>query len=587
MKGPRARRLLLPLVPLVLPLLALGAISALTISRYISGEVDAAAVRRLADARTTIDLLLGELETLRSFFSAEPAVFHNTRALLLEERLSYEDYLFFTLVRGLLVNAVASEARRQPFKSAIYLYFPNPQGRVINSLYGISSVDKLDDSGWIASLRAAPQSRLFWSESRTVRPYGLAPPVDVITVCHRLGPPGQRAGDGVLATNLYRSRIEAAVDPHVLVLNEEGKPIVNAALLAAVGADGAVLASRPPGSLVIGSGTRSFVVTLSEPTHYGWRFASVVDQRSLTRVPARLLAWTAVLSFAALAFGIAASARQSLRNRRIVEAVLAVLHSEEEQKPPPPVPEAGGGDLRYILEQIILNYVARRSLEDRQRALTLAALQSQMNPHFLFNTLDAISWKAHSLTGGRNAVNDMIENLAGLLRYSLADRPELVTVAEEIEHARCYVAIQQFRYRDLFSVSWNCEAAALGCRVVRLLLQPLLENSVYHGIKPARRKGRIEVTIRRADGRLAIAVGDDGQGMASERVQAVLAEMREDRVTGDTIGLRNTYRRLCLQFGEDNCAAAIRSRPGEGTVVELQVPATESPDAPAAEPAGP
>ncbi len=577
---PRARRLLL-FVPLVLPLLAMGAISALTMSRYISGEVETATMRRLADARTTVDLVLGELETLATFLAAEPTVLHNTKTLLLEDELSHEDYTFLTVVRALLVNAVASEARRQPFKSAIYLYFPNPQGRVINSLYGISSVDKLDDSGWLASLRLAPRERRFWSESRTVRPYGFGPAVDLITVYHRLGSPGDQGGDGVLATNLYRSRVEAAIDPRVLVVNEQGRPIVNAALLEALGAEGsaAVLGGRAPGRLLFRSGSRSFVVTLSGPTQYGWTFASVVDRRSLYRVPGRLLVYTAILSFAALAFGIAMNARQSLRNRRIVEAVLAVLHSEKEQKPPPPVPQAGGGDLRYILEQIIRNYVERQSLESRQRSLMFAALQSQINPHFLFNTLDAISWKAFALTRGRNAVTEMIENLAAMLRYSLADRPELVTVREELEHARQYVAIQQFRYRDLFSVIWNCEPAALECRVVRLLLQPLLENSLYHGIKPARRKGRIEVTIRRSDGRLSIAVRDDGDGMTNERLQAVLAQMREDRIASETIGLRNTYRRLCVRFGEARCSAAIRSRPGDGTVVELEVPALETPEA--------
>lgn len=237
-------------------------------------------------------------------------------------------------------------------------------------------------------------------------------------------------------------------------------------------------------------------------------------------------------------------------------------------------------EIKYITENILRSLDRSREMEhELHRRMTMlnraqvAALQTQINPHFLNNTLSTINWLAKGLTGGKdNEVTGVVESLSRLMRTSMESEGTLTTLREEISHAATYLEIQQTRYRGMIDVSWKVPRELLDQRIVRITLQPLVENAIYHGIKP-RRRGRIDISAETENGRCMISVTDDGVGAAADEIEDLNAGFsREDYAAGGThIGLSNVNQRLKLVFGEEAGLHLSPRRPS-GLEVKITIP---------------
>ncbi|ALS26568.1 histidine kinase [Paenibacillus sp. 32O-W] len=213
----------------------------------------------------------------------------------------------------------------------------------------------------------------------------------------------------------------------------------------------------------------------------------------------------------------------------------------------------------------------REILEEKlhKREIELKFLQSQVNPHFLYNTLDSIYWVAEQ--SGVDEISDVVLDLSQFFRLSLSRGKEFVTVEETIEHLKSYLRIQQFRHTDKFEVQWDVEPDLLQVRIVKLMLQPVVENAIVHGLEKAAGPCRLTVRIRRQGEYLNCSVGDTGIGMGAERVKRLLDELKRESGPSDTTyGLRNLYQRLKILYGDD-MDLQIDSKPGEGTVVTIRI----------------
>lgn len=209
----------------------------------------------------------------------------------------------------------------------------------------------------------------------------------------------------------------------------------------------------------------------------------------------------------------------------------------------------------------------------RVKEAELKMLQAQINPHFLYNTLDSIRWMA--VKHQAYDVGEQIEALADLFRHTLNQGEELTTLRKELEHLNHYLIIQQNRFAD--KLHWTVEAAdeLLDCELPKLLLQPLVENAIVHGIEPKLELGHIHIAISRcAAGNLVLQVSDDGMGMDTDevarRIQAVEAH-EPPRQRG--FALRNMEERIQMRYGEPY-GIALSSRAGEGTSVTITLPYT-------------
>ena len=213
-----------------------------------------------------------------------------------------------------------------------------------------------------------------------------------------------------------------------------------------------------------------------------------------------------------------------------------------------------------------------REQEERRRS-ELDALQSQINPHFLYNTLDSIVWM---IEGERNddAVF-MVTQLASLFRISLSKGRTVISIKDELLHARNYMNIQKVRYKDAFEITWNISEEILDYCTVKLILQPILENALYYGIDALGDEGEILVQGRRVGGDIYISVRDNGLGMPPDKVAQLLEDVeheeRENR-HGSGVGLINVHKRIMLRFGPQY-GLKIESEPDEGTTVTIHLPA--------------
>lgn len=227
--------------------------------------------------------------------------------------------------------------------------------------------------------------------------------------------------------------------------------------------------------------------------------------------------------------------------------------------------------MRHLMDDII-------EQEAQKRRSELDVLQSQINPHFLYNTLDSVVWMTEN--GRTDEAILMVTSLARFFRISLSRGSNIIPIADELEHARHYLTIQKMRYKNKFSAVIAAEDGVEGLYTIKLIVQPILENAIYHGMAYADGDGEITVRARRDGEDVVIEVADNGPGMPEETVERLLDQSyaAAPGTKGSGIGLRNVHQRIRLTFGEEY-GLAIHSEPDAGTTVCIRLPVLEGPEA--------
>ena len=217
----------------------------------------------------------------------------------------------------------------------------------------------------------------------------------------------------------------------------------------------------------------------------------------------------------------------------------------------------------------IQNLMERVHREEQElRKTELKALQAQINPHFLYNTLDSIQWMCEQ--GKTKDAAEMVRALARLFRISISRGRELITIKEELQHAENYLIIQSYRYRSQFSYTIDASDELMDCLCNKITIQPLIENAIYHGIDRMVDEGEIKITVKPAedDDDILITVSDNGVGMTKEQCGKILAKDRSD---SGGIGVKNVNDRLKIYFGK-KYGLSIESELDVGTTVTVRIP---------------
>lgn len=209
--------------------------------------------------------------------------------------------------------------------------------------------------------------------------------------------------------------------------------------------------------------------------------------------------------------------------------------------------------------------------EIREKDAQIAALQSKINPHFLYNTLGSISMYAE--VEGNQEVVTMTNNLSKLLRYSLSGQKEHVNLGDELNHVRGYMTIQKMRYEDRIDFQLENDEALLACRVIPLIIQPIVENAINHGIDKGVGSGKITLSYKIEDALLRIVIEDDGIGMTQEQLGAIRRRLMFTKDLGGKSGngLLNVHRRIVLHYGE-SYGLMLESMPYQGLKVVMTLP---------------
>lgn len=326
------------------------------------------------------------------------------------------------------------------------------------------------------------------------------------------------------------------------------------------------------------------VITLVDSGFGPYKYVSVVplksfeDEFSKRRMYFVLFVLISFLLSAIASFIISIRTYEPLRN------IMSIIDDSEGMQ----ILKQGTGDqenineTRYIINTILKTTKINHEMEEElayklsllNRAQTVA-LQYQINPHFLINTLDTINWTAIGLTNSDNKVSSMVTSLADLFRLSLDAKDNLISIEQELEYVKKYLFLLEFRYPDKFNVIWDIQEEVLAYKIVKLSIQPLVENAVYHGIKPKRQKGKLTIRCFLDGENICVEVEDDGVGLNGNKVDEIQKILSQDyTVEVEHIGLRNINQRVKLIFGEE-FGINMKSTPKKGSVFSITIPAVK------------
>lgn len=323
-------------------------------------------------------------------------------------------------------------------------------------------------------------------------------------------------------------------------------------------------------------GNKSYMVHTSIDNSYQLRIVSLISQD---------IVWEnikGIANFFFLVLGVSAVVLLLIAYRTAKESfdridyMVNVFRDAELGKYPTQPRQEEKNEYDVVLNNIIYlflhNMELNNSLKQKQQEQEIAeltALQLQINPHFLFNVLQNVEFEMKRLGKGTDAVCRMLEDLSEILQYALKNPMETITLRQEIEYLKKYVAIQRLRFGDNFIVYYEIDDNLWDFPVFRLMLQPLVENSILHGVRHLPGKGYIKVKIFVRADRVIFRVVDNGVGMTGEEIKEL--QSRIQKINVRHIGMSNVNSRLKIYYGEAS-AIHVKSRKNRGCVIEFFIP---------------
>ncbi|WP_270395640.1 cache domain-containing sensor histidine kinase [Mediterraneibacter massiliensis] len=328
-----------------------------------------------------------------------------------------------------------------------------------------------------------------------------------------------------------------------------------------------------------GNGRKLYTVSTSEDT--GWTVVGVADMSELMKEGKELTRLYILLALFFLAVGVFFARLLSRTiTRPIVSLEAAMKEVEKGHFESALMAENGGqaeirglGESFHIMVQEIQSLMEENVKEQKKkRKAEMQALQAQINPHFLYNTLDSIIWMAESGKHNKEVVR-MTSALSRLFRQSIGNAEELVLIRQELGYIETYLTIQEMRYRDKLAFDIKLEEEIENEKIVKLTLQPLVENAIYHGIKYIEGPGKIEIRGYYEQEDVVIEIRDNGAGMTKEELEHIFDKKTYTPGSGG-VGVRNVQNRLQLYYGAEYGLHYV-SEKGSGTTVYVRIPTGE------------
>ena len=317
-------------------------------------------------------------------------------------------------------------------------------------------------------------------------------------------------------------------------------------------------------------------VVVNTVSYTGWKLVGVIPYSTFNHGMVNIRYFLAMLILLMTMMLVVINRIVSLR---ISSPILKLNHSvrEYEAGEKPEIYIGGSQEIRHLGYSIQKSYEQIDDLmkkivleQNERRKSELDALQSQIHPHFLYNTLESITWM---IEGEKNdEAVFMISQLARLFRISLSKGRTIISIKDELQHAQSYMNIQKVRYKNSFSVTFDVDEEVYSYCTVKLILQPLLENAINYGVSGMDDSGEIVVTGRMQEDKIVLAVCDNGLGMPEEEAALVLTDSNRVHKHGSGVGLVNVNSRIQIVFGKEY-GLLVESEPDEGTRVSICIPA--------------
>ncbi len=512
----------------------------------------------------------------QNMMTVNPQLTLSLRKILMRGRSSYTDYVFLNSMKSILQSAASSH----PSIHSIYLYIDGYEN-FLSSSDGVRPLGNYFDTDWLAQYEALSGDADSAVIRRVIPASAYQREYNVLTIFQRM-----TYIKGIIVINIEENIfINGFADDlpfpqsALRVSTADGAELLCIGAYPADASTGAAdLSAAEPGFIRIDG--KWFLRAFSHDSHLSLDYslllpASVVWAKVWAGIAAPLLM---VLLVAVLTFILAWwTTRQNFRQ---IDEVIQLFDAAEKGMLSAELlhPAQINDEYDLIINNVIRSFMNTTFLDKQlseqkyqKQVAELTALQLQINPHFLMNTPQTLDFEVCKLTNSfHSPLNTIISNLSDILRYSLASINAPVSVQDELENVQKYVEIQNFRFPDTIFVDYDVDDDALDLPFKRLLLQPLVENSISHGIRPTLRPGHIRIRIAVEGAWLAVSCEDNGAGIPSEKLDF----LRKNLTQGDggtSIGLNNVNRRLVLHYGEQS-GLRLESETDHYTRVSFRIP---------------
>ncbi len=539
-------------LPLVIVTLLLGGGAMLLAHNFIRGNSVRVADQTLAEVSEYYDVILDEMDSLSLMFSTNPEMVSRLRQVFSQDTaMDLSGYRDARLIRSL----ISAPANAYSHIHRVYVYLDNPARMVLSSDQAFATLPYLNDRTWYDAYVTLPPGAQSFSQRVVLNP-GQASEQAIIRIFRAFtGPSNARIG--VIVLDINESSLARAYS------FREGE------ILTVRNREGALLFSSAGGGGAYPGGDMQYFRT--ESAKYGWEYTLGFYKPMMFRL-SRTLSWlTGILTLVALAIGLYLTHRTNGRERVFLANVMEQLNRVSGAELTAEGPEAYRNIFDYLNHHVLRTFLEQDYLKWQKEAMEYRALQMQINPHFLFNTLDTINWKAVKLSEGENDVSRMIQLLSKLLKYSLlVDDFAGVPLARELEMTGVYLELQRIRFRDRFTWDEEIDPDLLDVRVPPLLIQPILENALNHGLVEGRVLS-LRLNAAEREGEMELTVANDGKPMDPATMEAINGGSSDALKKTASLGLMNVNKRLTLLCHGKSCLT-VSSPGGEGARVTLRLP---------------
>ncbi len=554
---------------MMVPLLLLFLACMVLVTIQMQKDLNAQAGSTLSSVNTSLDSVVSNVIFQNDQLTNNSSMLLALKKLLLRDtNIDYSEAIYLRNIKTLM----RSITETYPYIDSVYLYLDG-YDKFFSSESAVTTFDGEKDREWLQIyLQMNPDERNYVSVLGTDGQKS-------ITIFQRM-----LLLDGIVVMDIeiekYRNLLNQILYNHnemILFYNNEGEYLFQWNAGKETDLDEALTGMIPDGSdgKWLRLGKKFYMVHESRDNSYQLKIVSLIPQDVI---------WDNIKGVASVFFlvmGVCVIVLMLLAYRTAkesfdrIEYMVNVFQDAERGNFPKEPKQEEKNEYDVVLNNIIYLFLHNIQLNDslkqkqqEQEIAELTALQLQINPHFLFNVLQNVEFEMKKV-GGADAVCKMMEDLSEILQYALKNPLEPITLRQEIEYLKKYVSIQRKRFGSDFIVYYEIDEELWEFPVFRLMLQPLVENSIVHGVRLCDRPGYIKVKAFARSGRVIFRVVDNGIGMTAEEIQKF--QDRIQRINVRHIGMSNVNSRLKIYYGEAS-AIHVRSRKNRGCVVEFSIP---------------
>ena len=514
----------------------------------------------------------------------------NTQIMITLKRLLSTDTFTYTENRDqeLIRTFVSTPVYTKFYLHSAYIYYKN-YDKVILSEQGLVTVSDFFDKEWLEMINKE-EDEIPDVMRRSLKQYAFEKKeTEVVSITRKYYASQKHANYGVVTLNFLVDKVNERLkrfvngdEQSIYVAYRTGEILFEAQKLP--GVDDSLLQEilvSGKSETVIRTGKHWYIVYRMENEHLGFTYLFMAPLLEEMKVAAPLLGMVFCVMVFTAVFGIILSWIMTRRRYTLLNQVASIIDYYEESGEYPEKLHAIGEEYDYFFQSVLKIFEEHREaiVQGYERKIQLEraeirALQMQINPHFLYNTMETIYWKVMEAAEGYCPANQMIENLSDILHYSLSEGGDLVKLQSELQIAEKYVQIQKMRFGDFFEVVCEKDENCMEAEVPKLFLQPLIENAIQHGLLSgceADETGKIKIRVRDLHEDIVISVIDNGEGISESRLRELRNLLEEGKTGEGHIGLFNTNLRMRLHFGEQY-RIKLYSKKNRGTVIKIRVP---------------